>query len=328
MNLIFDPHDNSAQEQKKVAASKTRSASATDIYVTETNQKTGAEWDALLSLGFVFKQNLGTRLLRNEHAGPLYVQKPFYPEGDSCAHTYLLHPPAGVVSGDSLRIAVDLDKQAHALVTTPGAARFYRARIDQSEREPLSQKTLNHIRVADEACIEWLPCETIIFNGAVTELTTRFDLEGCATMIGWEVVCLGLPASNEPYTSGSLKQSLEINCNGLPIMLDRVQFSSGDGFQEQAISLDSNDIFGICVAGPYSDISEDSLDELVESLRELFDEKAYATNIGVTRLEKLIVVRYLGSATHEALAAFKLARTLLRPVLIGVQATEPRIWLT
>ena len=84
-----------------------------------------SSWHARLELGF---RDSGTRtvLAHRRHIGPLMVQRPFYPEGSIC-HVYLLHPPGGLVGGDSLTVDVDVAGGARALVTTPAAGKFYRS---------------------------------------------------------------------------------------------------------------------------------------------------------------------------------------------------------
>src|SRR3569832_357555 len=64
---------------------------------------------------------------RHAHEGPLRVLQTLYPEGDSIAHNVLVHPPSGIVGGDTLEIRARVGSGAHAFVTTPGAARFYRS---------------------------------------------------------------------------------------------------------------------------------------------------------------------------------------------------------
>ncbi len=76
------------------------------------------EWQASLDLAFTVK-NKKTILSKNLHFGPLMVQKPFYPELVKVCHVYLLHPPGGVVHGDQLKININIDSSAHALITTP-----------------------------------------------------------------------------------------------------------------------------------------------------------------------------------------------------------------
>ena len=75
-------------------------------------------WQASLRLGFRTSAR-GTLLAERRRQGPLAVQRPFYPEGEVC-HTYLLHPPGGVVGGDRLDIDVDLATGTQALIIEIG----------------------------------------------------------------------------------------------------------------------------------------------------------------------------------------------------------------
>src|SRR5512137_547009 len=117
----------------------------------------GKGWRAELVLGFRW-QDGRTVLATRRHIGPLTVQRPFYPEGDVC-HVYVLHPPGGVVAGDCLTIAINAEADSAALVTTPAAGKFYRS-DGKLARQQVS------LTVAANAALEWLPQETIIYEGA------------------------------------------------------------------------------------------------------------------------------------------------------------------
>lgn len=147
-------------------------------------------WPAYISLGFD-KGADKTRMHQMKFQGPLRVQRPFYPEGEVC-HTYLLHPPGGLVSGDDLNIQYDCDQGSEVLLTTPSAGKIYRA-----DSNGVVQKQRVDIQVTDANC-EWLPMETIVFEGAHGELTTQINLYGDAKLIGLDVFCLGRPKSALP----------------------------------------------------------------------------------------------------------------------------------
>ena len=152
-------------------------------------------WPASVELG-LRSESGRTRLARCSHNGPLYVQRPFYPEGREHPHLYLLHPPGGIVSGDCLDIEVDVAANSGALVTTPGATRVYRARDDN----PL-QRQRCRLRLGKDAILEWFPMETIVFDGAWVELETTVELTRNSCFVGWEVSCFGLPASRQPFVA-------------------------------------------------------------------------------------------------------------------------------
>jgi Urease accessory protein UreH len=110
----------------------------TRLNVIETACTQG--WQAELRLGFV-QHSTKTVLANRSQRGPLAVQRPFYPEGDVC-HAYILHPPGGVVGGDCLQMRFQVDPAAHALLTTPGATKFYRSAGLQAQQH-------QHFHVAD-----------------------------------------------------------------------------------------------------------------------------------------------------------------------------------
>ena len=127
---------------------------------------------------------------RFEHEGPLRVLQTLYPEGPSICHNVLVHPPSGLVGGDELDVRIRVGAGAHGLVTTPGAARFYR-----SEAEPAVQRT--RIEVEPGGRFEWLPLESICYSGCIAENRLELALAPGAEAIGWDVCALGLPEAGQ-----------------------------------------------------------------------------------------------------------------------------------
>ena len=155
-----------------------------------------------------------TVLAQCSHRGPLRVQKALYPEGDAVCHAIVLHPPAGIAGGDSLEIDVKVDAGAHALLTTPGAGKWYRSAGS-------SARLTQRITVADDGVCEWLPQESIVFNGALGALETVVELHGNACFIGAEMLCFGRTGSGEHFTRGKLGISTRISRDGRPLWLER-----------------------------------------------------------------------------------------------------------
>ncbi|MGB0734086.1 MAG: urease accessory protein UreD [Pontibacterium sp.] len=280
-----------------------------------------SRWHAYLNLGLV-RSSRGTSLRTAEHKGPLYVQKAFYPEGKELAHVYLLHPPGGIVSGDELRIDVTSGENAHTLLTTPGAGRVYRARPDRT----LQKQTINLV-AKQGASLEWLPLETIVFPDAHTRLVTQIELAEGASFIGWEVCCLGLPASQETFDTGSVEQCFQVRKSGRIALRETMKiddasrelFDCTAGFQQQPVN-------GVMVAGPYTD--KEAAKAMLDELRAICERATKPALAGVSLVDEFIVVRYLGACSEEARKLFEQCWGVLRPALLSRPACPPRIWAT
>ncbi len=284
---------------------------------------TNWHWQAGLQLAIAQTQR-GSRLVRNRHIGPLYVQKPFYPEGKNCAHIYLLHPPGGLVSGDTLSVDIAVHEGAHALITTPGAARLYRAR----EKSPVQEQT-NILYVENNAILEWFPMETIVYSGAAAELETHFELGDNSAITAWEITCFGLPASGEPFNQGYFKQRYQINQYGLPVFIDNLQYdASNHAFFSAKAGMQSQAVSGFLVAGPCKQVEQER-EVLTDELRLMIsgnaDMQAQAT---LTWIDDFCVIRFLGNSAYACRQIFVLLWRKLRLALLAKKACEPRIWAT
>ena len=160
-----------------------------------------AGWRAHLALHYTRD---GERTIAlDRHEGPLRVLQRLYPEGPGICHHVIVHPPGGIVGGDELHVDVRVDAGAHALLTTPGATRFYRS---------AGARALQQVRlqVGADARLEWLPLETLVYDGALARNRQCFVLGDGAEMIGWDLLALGLPAAGEDFDRGSFAQHLEM----------------------------------------------------------------------------------------------------------------------
>ncbi len=283
-------------------------------------------WQADLMLE-VTHNDRSSRLTRNRHSGPLYVQKPFYPEGKDCAHIYLLHPPGGLVSGDTLEMDILLKKNAHALVTTPGAAKMYKARQgDQIQRQN------TRLRLDDNARLEWFPMEAIVYPGAVAELKTTIELSDHSSFIGWEITCFGLPASQDAFSHGRFKQQYRIEQGGVPVFIDNLHLYSLQNVDKGALfsgkaGMQSQPVSGFFIAGPFS-FSSAEKESILGMLRDQITESEQQKQVAVTCVNHFIVVRYLGNSAYSARQCFVSLWHIIRPLLIKRKACNPRIWLT
>lgn len=257
-----------------------------------------------------------TRLSTLRHEGPLRVQRPFYPEGTTgCCHVYLLHPPGGLVSGDALRIDAAVGEGAHALLTTPAAAKVYTA---DSHGVASSQQV--SLKVGRGAALEYLPQETIVFDGARTSQSTSIEIEPGGRCLGWEVLALGRPASDLPFVSGGIEQRFRLTLAGRPLWHERQVLDPGHRrfagrWAQGGASVQAT----LWVVG----LTEDAA--AIAALRESLPA---SPRWAVTVRRGVLLLRYLGGDANEAWALCERAWELLRPLLLAVSACTPRIWRT
>ncbi|MCG7949584.1 MAG: urease accessory protein UreD [Candidatus Thiodiazotropha taylori] len=264
-------------------------------------------WHARLKLGFRKTVNR-TILSERFRQGPLSVQRALYPEADLC-HIYLLHPPGGVVGGDRLDIQVDVTPQANALITTPGAAKFYR-----------SLGPTAHQQQRLDVCggsLEWFPQENILFPSAQVELKTEIRLRDGARFIGWEINCLGRPAINERFDPGQADFKFSLWRDDQPLLIERMLIKDRPGLDGLA-GLGGKPV----VATMLATLDDDSL---LDEIRQLDNQPQ---RLGITHTDGLLIVRYLGDSTEQVRNHFIRIWQLLRPTIINRPACEPRVWNT
>lgn len=266
-------------------------------------------WHAELELGYA-RYGDSTRPVLRRHQGPLRVQKHLYAEGPEVCQHIIVHPPGGIAGGDRLQIRASVDRDAWAQLTSPGAAKWYRA------TGPAYQ-TLE-LTIAAGATLEWLPQETIVFSAAQAELSTRIELQGDARLFYWDVVALGRPASDERFEQGHFHSRLDIRRDGQLLWHERQRLVGGDDLLDSPIGLDGQPVFATLLASGEIDA------ELLERCRSL----GHAVRGDLTQLPGLLVARCLASETLLARAWLIDLWRLLRPALLGREALPPRIWNT
>ena len=278
----------------------------------DAEHATTTGWHARLALSYVRDGNR-TVLVDRTHEGPLVVQKSLYPEDAAVCQNLVVHPPGGIVGGDTLTLDATVGANAYAQLTTPGAAKWYRS-AGQAARQNLA------FGAGDGAVLEWLPQEAIVFDGAIAELETTVDLADSAVFIGWDVVCLGRAASGERFARGRLRQRLALARNGTPVFVERAVLGGDAGLLASPVGLNGAAVFGTFLAAAAL-----VPDAALAECREL----APAAGEGaVTRMRGCLIARYRGASAEVARAYFVELWRRVRPALIGRDAVPPRIWNT
>lgn len=270
-------------------------------------------WSARLELGFAARPER-TVLAHRRHSGPLRVLRPFHPERETC-HVYIVHPPGGIVGGDSLELRIHGAPGSQTLVTTPAAGKFYR-----SEGRLARQSVAITLEAAQ---LEWLPQETIYYPGAEVRQKTLIRLDAASRFIGWEVGCLGLSARSQPFDHGHIAQGFEVWQGARPLLLDQLRLDGAAPMMQARWGLAARPVIGTFVACFVSEADVEWLRETEAARASIAGEE-----IGLTRVDGVLVVRCLGTQADAVMRRFVALWELLRPRLMQRPAVLPRIWAT
>lgn len=252
-----------------------------------------------------------------EHEGPLRVLQSLYPEGDAVCHNVLVHPPSGLVGGDVLDIQLSLDANTHALLTTPGATRFYR-----SEQGLATQQVKAY--VGDGARLEWLPLETIAYNGCQGVNHAVFDLASTAEMMAWDITALGLPNANLPFELGQLQQHMEV----AGAWLERGLLDAQDArLMNGPLGLAKHRCMATLVFACGSELSRERRDLALSLARELTEFAPADVIAGVTSPHpRVVVLRTLSPLVEPAQNLLREVWATWRRGLWSMSDQPPRIW--
>lgn len=272
-------------------------------------------WHARLELDYALRDARCVAMFR--HEGPLRILKSLYPEGDAVCHNVLVHPPSGLVGGDTLEINVTVAAGAHGLITTPGASRFYR-----SERDVAAQRL--RVRLEEGARLEWLPMEALCYSGCDAENRLALDLAPGAECMAWDITALGLPASGQPFVQGRLRQHLEM-AGG---WLERGVIDAADTrLMNGPLGLAGQRCIATLFLATGSDLPRARREHALAVAREVIEAHPLRAFAGVTAPDaRVVVVRVLAPVVEPAMQLLKAVRNAWRPALWGLAPHPPRTW--
>ncbi len=279
---------------------------------SSTTQAPQNSWHGKLELDFANSDGT-TQISHSYSQAPWKLQRPFYPEGDRVCHSVLLHTAGGMVGGDRLTANITLGEHTHALITTAAAAKIYRSSGQESQQ-------ITQIQVAAGACLEWLPQETIIFNGAIYHQQTRIELAPQAIWCGWEINRYGRTARGESFLEGQVRSRTEVWQQGRPLWIDRQHLWGNADMWHSPHALAAQP-----VVGSLAFVGQSVPSTLVDQSRSLAHTIEQG-EFGVTQLEQGMLCRYRGASSLEVRTWLIGVWQMLRVSLMGRSHYLPRIW--
>lgn len=354
------PHD-------ALSSARLGEALGTEHYARDAH----AQWNAHLDLRFETRPTRTSALAASNahetflahrlHLGPLRIQKPLYPEGPGICHAVIVHPPGGIAGGDVLKIDIDVGANSHAVLTTPGATKWYKSN-QRSSRQSV------RLQVGDGARLDWLPQNNLFFHTTRAALDLHLTVAPTAGAIGWETTQLGRQAAGEQWRIGDIRSKTTLDRpDGRLLWAEQLVLTADDPIREAQQGLNGWPVFGTlwavlperrpvtdgvgqtgaqtvaqtgsAASGESTSTAQTNAHAAMQSeadadaalLQRLTDLLGFDDQLrgGVTRLpEGVILIRAVARRIEPLQALFIACWEILRPAVHGVPAQTLRIWST
>ncbi|WP_371810735.1 urease accessory protein UreD [Ruegeria sp. HKCCD4332] len=233
--------------------------------------------------------------------------KCLFPRGhDPHLNAVLLNTAGGVTGGDAFHFSGHAGDGTGLTLTTQACERAYKAKPGQTAR------IVNTLSVGPQARLNWLPQETILYNGSALTRRLQIDLAKDASALIVEPLIFGRAAMGETLTDIRLSDWIEIRRDGVMVFLDATRFT-GDLAAHLAKPHIANGAGAMALVALASPTAESQL----VPIRKMLPETAGASLVW----PNLLVIRLL------AKNGFTLRKSLL-PLLRRLNTdTLPRCWM-
>jgi urease accessory protein len=266
-------------------------------------------------IGFVRRDGV-TRLAHLYQSPPLRVLFPL-PEADEPPLAAIVTTSGGLVAGDRIDVSVRLGSNTAAHVTASAAEKIYRS---------LGPTTEIHqsLTVAAAAALEFLPPETILFDGARLRRRTVVDLASIAGFLGGDIVIFGRRARGECFTHGFLHEVWEVQREGRLVWGDALHLD-GDipAIIGDPACFDGASGFATLILAPNDQDPQQfvALARAVQAVTATRDLRAGATVVG-----GVLVARWLAKDAMLLRRAYADLACHLRAEAMGLPRRMPRMW--
>jgi urease accessory protein len=207
-------------------------------------------------LDWTFHAAPGSARLRRLHqVAPLRLLTPQVDRGDPLLGV-IMNVAGGLAGGDRLQLAGNFAPAARATLTTPSAEKIYRSLGPATEIGCM-------LDLAAESACEWLPQETILFEGARLRRRMAVGIAPSATLLAIEMLVLGRAARGERLLAGTLHDQWRLHRDGRLIWADALRFDGPAAYGRYALG-DGNALAMLLLAAPEASRFRETLRELAQ----------------------------------------------------------------
>ncbi len=261
-----------------------------------------------------------TRLAHLYQRDPLRVLFPAPAAGDPPV-AVMVTTSGGLVAGDRLDIRVELAAGAAAHVTASAAEKVYRS----TGRTTTIKQTLS---IGPGAALEFLPPETILFDGARLQRETIIDLAPGSAFLGGDIVVFGRRARGERFAAGFLREVWELRCDGNLVWGDALHLEDDVGDDvgriiDDPACFDGAAAFATMILRPPDRDARSLLDSarVVQSAC-----AATGLHVGATTVSGLVIARWLAADAAVLRRAYADLACHFRSAALGLPDHLPRVW--
>jgi urease accessory protein len=270
--------------------------------------------DGIAEISFAMRGGV-TRLVHLHQRDPLRVLFPAPAAGDPPV-AVIVTTSGGLVAGDRLEVEVGLAPGAAAHVTASAAEKVYRS----TGRTTTIKQTLS---IGRGAILEFLPPETILFDGARLRRETIVDLASGSAFLGGDIVVFGRRARGERFTSGFLREVWEVHCDGALVWGDALHLEGDVGR-----IIDDPACFGGAAAFATMILSPPAGDarSLLDAARIVQSCAITGLRAGATAIAGLVIARWLAADAAVLRRAYADLACHFRSAVLGLPPRLPQLW--
>jgi len=266
-------------------------------------------------IGFARRDGI-SRLAQLYQRDPLRVLFPAPAAGDPPV-AVIVTTSGGLVAGDRLDIRVELAPGATAHVTASAAEKVYRS----TGRTTTIRQTLS---IGPGAALEFLPPETILFDGARLQRETVIDLAPGSAFLGGDIVVFGRRARGERFANGFLREVWELRRNGYLVWGDALHLDDDVGrIIDDPVCFDGAAAFATMIFSPPAGDVRSLLDgaRVVQGVCATTGLRA-----GATTIAGAVIARWLASDAAVLRRAYADLACHFRSAALGLPPRLPRVW--
>ncbi|SDG26324.1 urease accessory protein UreD [Pelagibacterium luteolum] len=218
----------------------------------------------------------------------------------------LINTSGGLTGGDRMDWGASAAPGTHLVVTTQACERIYRATSGAAN-------VTSTLHIGAGARLDWLPQETILFDGSALDRTLTVDMAPDATFLGLESVILGREAHGEDAHSAAISDRWRIHRDGHLIHAEAARLDADDilGRTNMALLDGARAYATLCYVAPDSE-------QHIEKLKALVSRHPTA---GVSRIGDKIVLRATGVSGYRL-------RKIIMPAIAALSGAGavPKLW--